>query len=182
MNDPYRYPWGPQNNKPEDFIAAWQHVVKRFRQQGANNVLWCWSPHPAYHPYAAFYPGHEYVDWIGITTLNYGTVASWSQWWSFDDIFGKCYNELSLYEKPLMLTEFGSLGIGGSKAQWFQQALDALHNKYPKVKSVVFFHNANDNTTTYKSIDWSFIYEKEVRDSIIQGLSRWGAKVRKMRD
>ena len=35
MNDPYRYPWGPQNNQPQDFIAAWRHVVDRSRAAGA---------------------------------------------------------------------------------------------------------------------------------------------------
>ncbi|HSR39108.1 MAG TPA: glycosyl hydrolase, partial [Phnomibacter sp.] len=61
MNDPYRYPWGVQNNTPWEFIAAWRHIHERFKLAGATNVLWLWSPHPAYQPYADFYPGHEYV-------------------------------------------------------------------------------------------------------------------------
>lgn len=48
MNDPYRYPWGPQNNKPEDFISAWRHIAERFKMAGAKNAIWLWSPHPAY--------------------------------------------------------------------------------------------------------------------------------------
>ena len=67
MNDPYRYPWGPQNNKPEDFIAAWKHVRERFQQAGAVNAIWVWSPHPGYS-YKEFYPGPDYVDWVGATT------------------------------------------------------------------------------------------------------------------
>jgi hypothetical protein len=173
MNDPYRYPWGVQNNKPWEFIAAWRHIHDRFKKAGANNVIWVWSPHPAYHPYADFYPGHDYVDWIGTTTLNYGTVAPWSQWWSFDDTFRKCYNELAPYGKPMMLTELGSLGVGGNKAQWFYQALDSLPAKYPAVKSLVFFHNASDNTTTYKSLDWSFAGEPAVVASIRQAVAHW---------
>jgi hypothetical protein len=44
MNDPYRYPWGPQNgNRPADFIAAWKHVHLVFQKMGANNVLWVWT-------------------------------------------------------------------------------------------------------------------------------------------
>ena len=126
MNDPYRYPWGPQNNKPDDFIAAWRHVVDRFNSIGANNVIWVWSPHPAYLTYPQFYPGHKYVDWIGVTALNYGTVATWSQWWSFDEIFGKFYDSVSLYKKPMMITEFGSLPVGGNRANWFREALDSI--------------------------------------------------------
>src|SRR5919112_6448969 len=48
MNDPYRYPWGPQNNKPEDFISAWKHIRGQFHKVGAENAIWVWSPHPAY--------------------------------------------------------------------------------------------------------------------------------------
>ncbi|WP_207492494.1 glycoside hydrolase family 26 protein [Aridibaculum aurantiacum] len=175
MNDPYRYPWGQQNNQPEDYIAAWQHVVKRFNALGATNAIWIWSPHPAYDA-APFYPGHAYVDWIGITALNYGTVATWSQWWSFDDIVGKAYDSLSLYAKPIMLTEFGSLAVGGDRAKWFDDALRSLPAKYPAVKSVVFFHAANDLTTTYKALDWSFDQDKEVVSVIRKAVASWPKK------
>jgi hypothetical protein len=173
MNDPYRYPWGPQNNKPADFIAAWRHVVDRFRLQGATNASWVWSPHPAYTNYEEFYPGPSYVNWIGITTLNYGTVAPWSQWYSFDAIVGKAYAELSLYGKPLMISELGSLSVGGDKAKWFKEALTTLPTKYPAVKAVVFFNNANDVSTTYKALDWSMNAEKPVLLAIRQSLAGW---------
>jgi hypothetical protein len=173
MNDPYRYPWGVQNNKPADFIAAWKHIHHRFKMAATTNVIWMWSPHPAYQPYGDYYPGHDFVDWIGTTTLNYGTVAPWSQWWTFDETFKPCYEVLSLYGKPLMITELGSLNVGGDKAKWFYQALDSLPKKYPAVKSIVFFHNASDNTTTYKSLDWSFAAEPQVVQSIQQALSHW---------
>lgn len=175
MNDPYRYPWGPQNNAPQDFIAAWQHVVGRFRQQGATNVLWVWSPHPAY-PFADYYPGDAFVDWVGVGTLNYGTVAAWSQWWSFTDIFGKHYPQLATYKKPIMLTELGSLQVGGSRSEWFAEALANLPTKYPLVKSVVFYHNSSDNTTTMKVLDWTFKDDKEATKSIAQAMKTWNGK------
>ena len=89
MNDPYRYPWGPQNNTAKDFVAAWQHVHQVFANVGATNVIWIWSPHPAYGFFADFYPGSAYVDYVGVGTLNYGTIATWSKWWSLKDIFGR---------------------------------------------------------------------------------------------
>jgi hypothetical protein len=73
----------------------------------------------------------------------------------------------------MMLTELGSLGVGGNKAQWFYQALDSLPSKYPAVKSLVFFHNASDNTTTYKSLDWSFAAEPAVVSSIRKAVAHW---------
>jgi len=172
MNDPYRYPWGPQNNEPKDFIAAWQHVVTRFRQAGATNVAWVWSPHPAY-TFAAYYPGDAFVDWVGVGTLNYGTVAAWSQWWSFADIFGKYYPQLAAYHKPIMITEFGSLKVGGSRSQWLKEALTDMPTKYPLVKSVLFYHNSSDNTTTMKSLDWTFKDDSAATGSIIEALKTW---------
>ncbi|MES2795407.1 MAG: glycosyl hydrolase [Bacteroidota bacterium] len=179
MNDPYRYPWGPQNNKPEDFIAAWRHIFQRFRNAGTNNAIWIWSPHPAYIGYEQYYPGHEYVDWIGIGTLNYGTAAPWSQWWSFNEIFSKCYANLSLYNKPMMITEFGSLEVGGDRAAWYKQALDSLPVKYPVVKSLVFYNNSNDNTTTYKELDWYVTDDPKVARSVSQSLKGWQKIIKK---
>jgi beta-mannanase len=173
MNDPYRYPWGPQNNTPEDFIAAWHHVVDRFNALGATNVIWVWSPHPAYTNFPQFYPGHKYVDWIGVTALNYGTVAPWSQWWTFHEIFGKFYDSVSLYKKPMMITEFGSMPVGGDRATWFAQAMDALPLKYPALKGVVFYHATSDNTTTYKSLDWSFENDRASVDALKRAILGW---------
>ena len=166
MNDPYRYPWGPQNNKPEDFIAAWKHVVGLFRKYKVDNVLWVWAPHLAYGELDSFYPGSDWVDWISTGTLNYGTVAPWSKWWSFEDIFAKHYPELSLYKKPILIAEFGSLAVGGDRADWYARALRNFKTNYPLVKSLIIFHHGNDNSTTYQSLDWKIIKDRPVLDSI----------------
>lgn len=173
MNDPYRYPWGPQNNKPEDFIAAWRHVVNRFRKAGAENVIWIWAPHSAYPTYELYYPGNDYVDWIGTGALNYGTVATWSKWYSFRETFNGFYTKVSLYGKPLMITEFGSLEVGGDRAAWFKQALDSLPYFYPEIKSLVFFNNSNDNTTSYKVLNWSVTGDKSSLEAIRQSVANW---------
>jgi hypothetical protein len=107
------------------------------------------------YSFAAYYPGDAYVDWVGMGTLNYGTVATWSQWWSFADIFGRYYPQLAAYKKPVIITEFGSLKVGGSRSQWLADALRDLPTTYPLVKGLVFYHNSSDNTTTMKSLDWT---------------------------
>lgn len=157
MNDAYRYPWGPQNNAGNDFVAAWKHVHDIFNAGGATNIIWVWSPHPAYGFFSAYYPGNDYVDYIGSGTLNYGSVANWSKWWSFDEIFGKYYTELAHFGKPIMLTEFGCLEVGGNRSKWFNDAFTGIQTKYPAVKSLLFFHYSDDNTTTQQSLNWYFI-------------------------
>lgn len=159
MNDPYRYPWGPQNNKSQEFLDAWKYVVDKCRAGGATNIIWVWSPHPAYGNFEFYYPGAEYVDWIGVPALNYGTVANWSKWWSFEQIFGNYYSSLSTFGKPMMITEFASLKVGGNRIQWYKDALLSFH-QYPLLKSVVFFHSGEDNTTSYKTLNWQIIQDE----------------------
>jgi hypothetical protein len=93
-------------------------------------------------------------------------VAPWSQWWSFQDIFGKHYPELESYKKPILIAEFGSLAVGGDRASWYAQALRNFRTTYPMVKSLLFFHHGNDNSTTYQSLDWRISQDRSVLDSI----------------
>jgi len=162
FNDPYRYPWGPQNNGTEDFIAAWRHVVDRFRAAGADKVVWVWSPHVAYDEWWTYYPGSDYVDWVATGALNYGTVASWSKWWTFDEIFGRHYDAIAALGKPVMIAEFGSIAVGGDRAAWYADALDGIRTRYPLVRAALLFHVRQDNTVTYQSLDWSLTSSPEV--------------------
>ncbi len=173
MNDPYRYAWGPQNNMPEDFVDAWRHVIDFFKYEGIENVVWVWSPHIAYGLFNEYYPGDAYVDWVGVGTLNYGTVASWSQWWSFDEIFGNYYEELNNFGKPIMATEFGCLAVGGNRVDWYETAFCDMPEKYPNLKSVVFFHFNQDNTLTYKTLDWYFLHDEQITNKIMDCISGW---------
>jgi hypothetical protein len=173
MNDPYRYSWGPQNNRPEDFVAAWRHVVERFRAAGAHDVVWVWSPHVAYEGWEWYYPGGDVVDWVATGALNYGTVAHWSQWWSFADVFGKHYGRLAALGKPVMVAELGSLAVGGDRAAWYREALTGLPERYPAVKAVLLFHVAGDATVTYQKLDWSFAGDAAVARTVADALRPW---------
>jgi hypothetical protein len=173
FNDPYRYPWGPHNNHPDDFILAWRRVVDRFRDAGALNVVWVWSPHIAYEGYEWYYPGDDYVDWVATGVLNYGTTAHWSRWWSFEEIFGERYHQIAAYGKPIMIAEFGSLVVGGDRPEWFREALSELPSRFPQVKSLLFFHVESDRTVTYQALDWSFDNEAASVAAVREALGTW---------
>jgi hypothetical protein len=170
FNDPYRYPWGPHNNQAPDFIAAWRHIVDRFRIMGASNVLWVWSPHVAYQGYETYWPGDDYVDWVATGALNYGTVAYWSQWWTFDEIFGRHHEFLTGFGKPLMIAEFGTLAVGGDQADWFRTALEGMEDRYPGVKALLFFDVEQDATVTQQALDWGFKHNPVVVEVVREGL------------
>jgi len=176
MNDPYRYPWGPQNgNRPEDFIAAWKHVHRIFRKMGATNVLWVWSPHISMPWFEYYYPGPEWVDWVGTGILNYGEVASWSRWWSFHQILEKAYPALLELEKPLMVCEFGTLGSGGDILEWYRQAFYHVDHTYGRLKAIVFFNQAHDTTMSTSPLDWRVLQSPRATTFVAKELERASA-------
>jgi len=174
MNDAYRYPWGPQNNTSEEYIAAWRHVWERFRLAGARNAIWTWSPHVAYADWDTYYPGSGYVDWVATGALNYGALGQqWTQWWSFEDIFGSKYRRLASFGKPVMIAEFGSLAVGGNRVAWYRDALTAFPKRYPAVKALLFFHSKSDRTVTYQVLDWSVERDPALSRAIASAVKDW---------
>jgi len=53
---------------PENFVNAWKYIVDKFRRAKVENIatVWCACPYNGTEPVEQFYPGRDYVDWIGI--------------------------------------------------------------------------------------------------------------------
>lgn len=177
MNDPYRYPWGPQNgNRPEDFIAAWKHLHLIFQKMSATNVLWVWSPHISMPWFEYYYPGPEYVDWVGVGVLNYGNVASWSRWWSFHQILEKAYPALLKLDKPIVISEFGTVGNGGNPYEWYRQGFYHLDHTYSRgIRAIVFFNQESDTTMgTALALNWSVMQDPQAGKLVARQLASNG--------
>ena len=171
MNDPYHYPWGPQNNFPQDYIDAWIHVYEVFENNQVDNIIWVWNPHLSYD-IEGYYPGDHYVDVISFGVLNFGTSLSWSKWWRFDELLSNSYDKLLTLNKPMMVSEFGSLSVGGDRSEWFKNALTVIPEDYRAINSIVFFHYPNE-TSTDKSLNWYFLEDKKVTTEIITQMQNW---------
>ncbi|MBX2883175.1 MAG: hypothetical protein KTR32_24700 [Granulosicoccus sp.] len=75
---------------PAEYIAAWRYMHNVFERLGATNVEWVWAPRArsfAKNVGQTFYPGYEYVDWVGgsAVPINSFTDAqtiysAWNQW------------------------------------------------------------------------------------------------------
>ncbi|MEJ7738476.1 MAG: glycosyltransferase [Chitinophagaceae bacterium] len=157
------YPWsGTGGNSPEDYKAAWRKVVSVFVSLGVGNVTWVWTP---WNPGSMekFYPGEQYVDWVGLTCLNYGLASTNGNWLSFEQIYNPFRKDLLRLHKPVMLAEFGSTNYGGDATQWVNSSLRSIHADYPEIKSLVFFNSDKDKNwvTSWRPslsseyIDWT---------------------------
>jgi mannan endo-1,4-beta-mannosidase len=148
------YPWcGTTNgNSPREFVLAWRHVRDIFSQQDVRNVVWVWCPYalsvPRDQEIAAYYPGDDAVDWLGLDGYNWGDSRPWSSWQDFADLFRESYAAVTaLSDKPLMIAEIGCAESGGSKADWIREAHRQVTASFPRVRAVVWF-NLN------KECDW----------------------------
>ena len=123
----------------EIYKAVWRHIHRLFDEAGVDNVLWVWNPHdvslPDFkwnHP-LAYYPGDDVVDIVGITGYNTGTYFPGERWRSFRDIYKQIDVDYSdWFDKPFMITEFGSNSVGGDKVAW----IDSMFREIPEYKRI----------------------------------------------
>ncbi|MFP2996131.1 glycosyltransferase family 2 protein [Spongiivirga sp. MCCC 1A20706] len=147
------YPWSSiGNNTANEFREAWKYIHNKFSELNVNNVIWVWNP---WKPNAIedYFPGKEYVDWVGLTILNYDN-------YSFEELYEPFKERLSyITNAPIMIAEFGSLGKQDYKEQWVQQGLRNINEKHPEINALVYFNSSFDkNTPEYKKetiLDWS---------------------------
>lgn len=132
--------WFPQRSAdPAEFVAAWRHYVAIFRREGAGNVAFVWTPiveSKGAKPYDAFFPGDEYVDYVGLDGYNWGGDARRS----FGEVFGQDYARVtSLSSKPVVIGETAS-APGPEKAEWIRDAfLREIPRRFPAIAAVAWF-------------------------------------------
>jgi hypothetical protein len=117
------YPWGLPDTKPRTFKAAWRHFVGVFAAEHVTNVIWSWDPTHQYsrykrgkvaYPASKFYPGNQYVDWIGID----GYIGTGQ---NFNKVFRFQIRDIRrLTKKPIYLAETGA----GDNAHEVSQVAD----------------------------------------------------------
>jgi mannan endo-1,4-beta-mannosidase len=102
MNAPW-YSWGYGHVRPATFIAAWRHIVTLFRSQGADNVTWLWTVNqdrPGTGPIASWWPGAQYVTWVGIDGYYFRPSDT------FSSVFGHTIDQVRAFtNKPVLLSE-----------------------------------------------------------------------------
>jgi len=141
------YPWGvsTNGNTPALYVKAWRHVHRIFEDAGAANVSWIWSINNLEridgenHEIDAYYPGDRFVDWVSTSGFNWGNAYSWSSWRTADPLYRDTYRNLSRFDKPIMISEIGTTGVGGNARVWIRQTFQTLRRSYPRLRAVLWY-------------------------------------------
>jgi len=128
------YSWGYGHVAPKTFIAAWRHIVKVFRSEGADNVTWLWTVNQdrsGTGPVESWWPGANYVTWVGID----GYYIHPSD--TFAKVFGRTIGQVKAFtDKPILLSETG-VGPGAGKYIKISDLFDGI--RQAKTLGLVWF-------------------------------------------
>ena len=104
---------GGCNIGPERFREAYKHIIDVFRNENATDITWVFHVDDYFEPddpctnMSVYYPGDDYIDWIGISI--YGSLNRYDKGDSFSSLMEKSYPYFSSIssKKPLAILEFG---------------------------------------------------------------------------
>jgi hypothetical protein len=173
------YPWCERKDRKQrasDYVTAWRRIREVFRAARATNVQFVWSPNfePA-ERIERFYPGDEWVDWIGMDLYN---QSAWPR-----EPGGMIDPLLKFAEgrgKPVLLAEVGCAeGFTATQADiesrawagkslWIDRLFEVVANR-PAIRGLVWFD-------VRKEADWRINSSPEALASFRRGLVRLDAR------
>lgn len=141
--------WFSWSGDPEAYVAAWRRAHDIFAAVGAKNVEWVWAPNVVSCPDTpkndmhAYYPGDDYVDWVGVDGYNFGDHHDqWHKWQSFQEVFEGVLDgfERRYPDKPVFIAEFGCApGEAEARQAWIRQAYHFLKRR-KQVRACLWFN------------------------------------------
>ncbi len=120
---------------PEKFRDVYRKIIDICRSEGANNITWFFhinvenDPVNNWNKMKNYYPGDNYIDWIGISA--YGSLELKEPWRNLSEMITDNWNEInsiSTIGKPIALLEFGVYESNNSwkKSQWIDEAIHSI--------------------------------------------------------
>jgi len=140
--------WWVWGQKAAPFKKAWRLMHKIFDDVGANEyATWFWEtfmhlgPRSRTNPGHMYYPGDDYVDWIGLSVHR--QIQYSSHQGPLSRIGGSSFRDLHRRypDKPFMIAELGAT-MGWDQARWFTSAFNYIR-RTPEIKAVVIWDNDN---------------------------------------
>jgi len=154
------YPWaGTVNgNTPETFARAWRHLHTRVCAAGASRVRWVFSPHASSHPdtaantAAAYYPGDDVVDLVGIDAYNWHGVRDGAAWSSLESLAAPALADVrQVSSRPVFVAET-ACPPDPRRAVWIEKAWAFVRRE--ELSGLVWFH-------ADKECDWRLTGDRD---------------------
>jgi hypothetical protein len=142
MNGSWFY-WGQSSR----YVDTWRRMVDVFEKSGANQyATWVWyfacpeANQQTDHP-DRYYPGDDYVDWIGFSAYNRDMLPNTHK--PFEALIGQSYTDMSErhFTKPMMMSESGKT-TGSDQAKFIAGAYLSL-KRMPRMKAAILWDHVS---------------------------------------
>lgn len=173
-NNPDTPGWYPWQDKPEEYTRAWRHVHEIFKKEKAENVEFVWAPlnYPVWlDAFEKYYPGPDYVEWLGIDGYNWGEDGQpgWPYNQNFMDLFYPIYHAFIDHpeifgNKRIMLSEIATPKdnqFGGNKSAWILDMFERIKKDYTKIEAFYWFNAKKEKDWRINSTELSLASFRE---------------------
>ena len=149
---------------PERFRDAYRHIIDIFRAEGVKHITWFFHadhgtyPNEPWNKAKNYYPGDDYIDWIGFSMYGAQEVTEEWEGLEFSTQLEAHYADIKAISstKPIALLEFGVTDNhpDGNKSAWLEDAYKTiLSNPYLKFSAINPWHeNWENEDSTFSSI------------------------------
>jgi beta-mannanase len=165
---------------PELYRDAYRHIITLFKSENVSRVTWVFhvnaagAPDEQWNDLKYYYPGDEYIDWLGFCA--YGPQRWGESYQRLIDIMNPVYEKLCKLSqtKPIAVLEFGAADYlpNVNKALWVQSALYTVQlPEFNRIKAVGWWNSSwknNDGTISAIQIDSSPESLRFYREAIAQ--------------
>jgi hypothetical protein len=175
-------PWVPYHGDPERYIEKWRLVARVMRERAPNVALvWCPYVMPR-RLIPAYYPGDDYVDWVGI---NFYSVTYYNQDRRYPgaqdhpgDLLDWFYHRYG-QTKPIMICEYAAANFSALENErtesFAKESILALYRslptRYPRVKGVTYFSSNNLLLKHRLNNDYSLVAHPGVMEAYQEGIA-----------
>lgn len=160
--------WVGWSLDPDNFRKAWRRMYNIAEKIGAAaQHIFVWSPNYMSFPNNAsnkmelYYPGDQYVDWVGVSSYPPSEKAAAGDVairYTFKNI-AECYDRYAHY-KPFMISE-GGFSDDIDRVRWVKEWFE-LKTTRPNVKAVIWEnHNQRVISRSQEALE---LYRKMVQD------------------
>ena len=151
----------------DKYKEIWRKIYRTFQAEGATNVAFAWCPnadarplgkYDALNSYKLYYPGDEFVDWVGVSFYN--DVNHYTL-----DNFAATYPN-----KPMILAEWGTQDYRDEwyvpqpypgHAEWTRRTFEFCTERYPNLKAMAYFY-WGDNVDFDRDPDQLKVYRQAI--------------------
>ncbi|MFN3405911.1 MAG: carbohydrate-binding protein [Cytophagaceae bacterium] len=158
---------GQYLNNPSVYRNAWIYIVNRFRSQNVQNVAYVWqaaSGNGGVNYLMQWYPGDEYVDWVGYSHFEFDGNR-----FEGADIFTIARNK----RKPVMIAEAMARGFRldnatHANAAWsgyFTRLFNKIQQNIDVVKALCYINQDWDAQATWAGQGWG---NSRIQNTVIE--------------